>query len=124
MKNIDIEEYRRNGSTYIQMSKSDYIKMLDYIEYLEDMDDIKQAKASFADGQEMIPLEVTKKIIAGENAVKTYREYRNMTQQKLADLSKVNRVYITEIENNKKPGSISAMKAIAAALGIDLDDLV
>jgi transcriptional regulator with XRE-family HTH domain len=32
--------------------------------------------------------------------------------------------YISEIESGKKDGSVSAMKKIANALGVDLDDLV
>lgn len=47
-----------------------------------------------------------------------------MTQTTLADASGVNRVYLSEIESGKKPGSIEALKRIAEALRIGLDDLV
>jgi transcriptional regulator with XRE-family HTH domain len=35
----------------------------------------------------------------------------------------VPRGYLSEIENGKKPGSLSALKKLASALGVSLEDI-
>jgi hypothetical protein len=50
------------------------------------------AKARLEDGEdELIPLEITERRLAGESTVKIWREYRDITQEKLAKASKVSR---------------------------------
>jgi transcriptional regulator with XRE-family HTH domain len=44
--------------------------------------------------------------------------------QDLAAKSGVVQSYLSEIETGKKPGSLAAMKAVAEALGVTIDDLV
>jgi transcriptional regulator with XRE-family HTH domain len=61
---------------------------------------------------------------AGKSLVPVWREYREMTQTALAEASGVNRVYLSEIESSKKPGSVEALKRVAEAIRIGLDDLV
>jgi len=55
-----------------------------------------------------------------ESPVKIIRKYRGMTQKVLADEAGISRPYLTEIETGKKDGSLRAMKAIAAALGVNV----
>lgn len=55
-----------------------------------------------------------------DNSLKIIRKYRGMTQGDLAEAAGISRPYLTEIETGRKDGSIRAMKAIAAALRVDL----
>jgi DNA-binding XRE family transcriptional regulator len=50
--------------------------------------------------------------------VKILRAHRGLTQDELAKASGLSRPYLTEIETGKKEGSITAIKAIAAALDV------
>lgn len=90
----------------------------------EDLEDIAAYDRAIAEGGESIPDEYVGRILDGENPVRVYRDFRGLTQQALADASGVNRAYIAEIETGKKPGSTSALKALAAALQVDVDDLI
>ena len=62
--------------------------------------------------------------IDGENPIKVFREYRKLTQARLAELAGVKAPYISELESGKKEGSVSVLKRIAQALDLDLDDIV
>ena len=62
--------------------------------------------------------------MGGKKPCAIWREYRELTQTALAEASGVNRFYLSEIESGKKPGSVEALKRIADALRIGLDDLV
>nr|WP_246710438.1 MULTISPECIES: helix-turn-helix transcriptional regulator [unclassified Martelella] len=42
----------------------------------------------------------------------------------LAEKAGISQPYLSDIENGKADGSISAIKALAAALDVDIDDLV
>ena len=59
-----------------------------------------------------------------ESPVRILRKHRNMTQQELAEAAGLSRPYLTEIEKMRKPGSIKALRAIAAALSVDVRHLM
>lgn len=52
--------------------------------------------------------------------VKILRKHRGMTQSDLAAQAGLSRPYLTEIETGKKQGSIDALRALAAALDVDI----
>ena len=47
-----------------------------------------------------------------------------MSQVVLAEAAGLSQAYIAQIETGKREGRIDAYKAIASALGVDIDDLV
>ena len=53
-----------------------------------------------------------------------WREHRGLTQSGLARASGVHRVVVADIEAGRKGGSVRSLKALAAALGVGIDDLV
>ena len=72
---------------------------------------------------EIIPLEITERRLAGESAVKVWREHRGMTQEGLAKASGVSRTMIAGIEAGHKRGGVATLKKLAGALKIELDHL-
>lgn len=64
------------------------------------------------------------RLIDGEHPVRVWREHRRMRAKDLAAASGIASSYLSAIETGKKPGSVSALKRIAAALGVTLDELV
>ena len=74
--------------------------------------------------EESFPIEVADRLLAGENAVKVYRNYRGMTQRDLAEAAGINAVYLSQIERRKRTGSARTLAAIAGALGIGVDSLI
>lgn len=71
-----------------------------------------------------LSLEGTKRILAGENPVRVWREERGLTQKELADKAGVSGNHISMIELGQRTGKPATLKRLARALGADLDDLV
>jgi mRNA interferase RelE/StbE len=121
---LHIERITKGGLPFIQMPKSDYDALIERMDDLEDIQAIRHAKLHEKEDT-LIPIDVVERVIIdGESAVKVYREHRGFTQTQLAEASGVNRAYISEIENGKKQGSVAAVKALAEALNVAMDDLV
>ena len=55
--------------------------------------------------------------------IKELRKARGMTQEELAAIAGVSRSQFSEIESEKKPANTLRLNAIAAALGVTLDQL-
>lgn len=90
----------------------------------EDLADILAFDAAMANPAESVPAEYVKRIIDGESPLRVYRDWRNLTQMELSELSGVNRVQIADIEAGRKTGSVETVKKLAAALAVAVDDLV
>jgi DNA-binding XRE family transcriptional regulator len=93
------------------------------LEAYEDMLDIIAFDEAKKREEEHFPKELVDRLIAGDHALRVYREYRGMTQQKLANASGVSRDMIAMIETGKKNGSLATIKKLASALEIEIEDL-
>jgi DNA-binding XRE family transcriptional regulator len=89
----------------------------------EMLDDIRAYDAAKTRKEEAFPSDVAERLVAGENPIRVFRDYRGLTQEQLAKAAKIARPYLAEIEAGRKEGSISVLRAIAAALKLDLDDI-
>ena len=74
--------------------------------------------------EESFPIEVADRLLAGENAVKVYREYRGLTQKRLAKQIGINVVYLSQIETGRRTGSTKTLTKLAELLNVDLEDLI
>ena len=74
--------------------------------------------------QELAPLDLAKRIAQGTHPVRVWREFRGMKAGELARASGVAASYLSDIENGKKPGSVKALKSLATALHVAVDDLI
>ena len=71
-----------------------------------------------------LPVEAVARMVGGEHPLKVWREHRGMTQCGLAAVADVATSYLAEIERGQKPGSVSALRRLAAALGVAIEDLL
>ena len=74
--------------------------------------------------EESFPIDVVDRLLAGENGVKVYRNYRGMTQKQLAGLVGINAVYLSQIEAGRRTGSTQTLTKLAKALNVDLQELL
>jgi DNA-binding XRE family transcriptional regulator len=83
-----------------------------------------EAERRLASGaDELIPWEMSKRLLAGENAVRVWRERRGLTVEKLAEAAGISQPYLSQIEIGRRDGTFKVMAALARALGVGLDDL-
>jgi len=115
-----IEEIKKGGKTFVVIPKNIYENL---VEDAEMLDDIRLYDEAEKEGREYYPSELVDKLIAGENRVKIFRQYRGMTQAQLAENSGVRREMIAMIETGSKTGSVATLKKLATALKVDLDEI-
>jgi DNA-binding XRE family transcriptional regulator len=97
---------------------------MDDAEMLADVKAYDAAKLRLARGEdEVIPLDITERRLAGESPVKIWRTYRGLTQEGLAKKSRISRPMIVAIESGHKTGGIATLKKLAVALKVDLEHL-
>lgn len=109
------------GETLVLLPLAEYERLID----AADIAAADRIRADIAAGRdEMIPSETVKRILAGENPVRVWRQHRGLSARDLAERTELSTAYISEIETGKKDGSVSAMKKIAEALGVEIGDLV
>ncbi len=102
-----------------------YLQLVDKAEMLQDVQDYDSAKAALERGDdELIPSEVVYAILDGENAIKVWREYRRLSQQETAEKAGISVPYLSQLETNKRIGSLDVLAAIAKALQVSLESIV
>ena len=117
-----VEKVVRGGKEFAILPMDGLQKLLDAAEMLADVKAYDAAKRRLARGEdELIPLEMTERRLAGESTVKIWREHRGITQEALAKASGVSRTMIAGIEAGHKRGGVATLKKLAGALKIDLD---
>jgi len=91
----------------------------------EDAEDLRAARAALEEDfrADLIPATIVHRIAAGENPVRVWREDRGLKAVALARSAGISPAYLSEIETGKKDGTFRTMTAIAACLGVPLDDL-
>ena len=77
-----------------------------------------------ASNDESFPIEVVDQLLAGQNPISVYRNYRGLTQNELAAAAGINAVYLSQIETGKRTGSAKTLAALAKALQVTVDDLI
>lgn len=71
-----------------------------------------------------IPHTYFHRVLDGENAIKVYREWRNMTQKQLAEKVGVPQSDIEDLENGVHKGDITLYVKIVDALSVSIEDIV
>jgi DNA-binding XRE family transcriptional regulator len=119
-----IEKVVRRGKEFAILPMDGLKRLMEAAEMLADVKAYDAAKGRLERGEdELIPLEIVERRLAGESAVKVWREHRGMTQENLAKAAGVSRPMIAGIEAGHKRGGIATLKKLAEALRIDLDHL-
>ncbi len=87
-------------------------------------EDLAAYDAARTSDEERFPAEVADRLIAGESPLKVFREYRGLTQGRLAEATKTTAPYLSQIENGRRTGSVGLLQRLADALRVEIDDLV
>lgn len=113
---------RNNKPEWAVIPYDAYLELVEKAEILQDVQDYESVKAALARGdEELIPAEVVNAVLDGANEIKTWREFRGMSQSDLAKRVNISTPYLSQLEANKRKGSLKVLSAIARELNISLD---
>jgi transcriptional regulator with XRE-family HTH domain len=114
----------RTGSVQITRREYDDLKRLASL--AEDEIDAAVLRELRKDSrpQDFLPVASVRRILAGENKVKVWREFRTKSEPDLAALAGLDTGELTRIESGALVPSIACLKRLAAALDVQVDDLV
>ena len=104
---VPIEEYRR------------------MVAALEDAADVAAIGRAWDDDAagETVSGEVVNAILDGASTLRAWRLYRGLTRDVLAERIRVSKGYLSQIEQGRKPGTLSVFRRLADSLGVSIDDL-
>lgn len=121
----EIQIIERDGKPeWAILPYEEYLKLIEQAEFLEDIRDFDEISAAIERGdEELIPAEVVNAILDRRNPIKVWREYRSLTQQQLADIVRISKPYLSQIEAGKRTGTTEVLAAIAKALGVSLEQV-
>ena len=103
--------------------------VLPYAEYerllaiAEDKMDAADVLAYRKAREESFPESLVDALVNGDHPIKVYRNYRQLTQQELADRIGKSKPYIAKLEAGERTGTIDVLARIAEVLEVDLDQL-
>ncbi|MCB9418184.1 MAG: helix-turn-helix transcriptional regulator [Ardenticatenaceae bacterium] len=100
-----------------------YTQLMEDAEMLADIREYDAAKQALAEGEELVPAAVVDALLAGENPIKVWRNYRQMTQRVLAENAGISPAYLSQLESGARRGLPETLSRIAQALDLTLDDL-
>ncbi|MCA9938403.1 MAG: helix-turn-helix transcriptional regulator [Anaerolineales bacterium] len=100
-----------------------YTQLIEDAEMLADIREYDAAKQALAEGEELVPAAVVDALLAGENPIKVWRNYRQMTQRVLAENAGISPAYLSQLESGARRGSMETLTRVAQALDLTLEDL-
>lgn len=122
MMNVRFAEV--DGVRMATLPAADYEKLIDAAEDRADARAAEAAEARRNAGEEYVPSAVVDRILAGENPLRVWRQYRGLTLAKLGASAAIKSSYLSEMELGKKSGSPRVWRALADELGVDVDDIM
>ena len=122
---MSVQVIERDGKPeWAVIPYEEYKRLVEEAEMLRDVRAYDEAKQAIAEGEELVPGEVTYAILDGTHPIRAWREHRGLTQQQLAAAAGTSVPYLSQIESEKRQGSAQVLAAIARSLGVSLDDIV
>lgn len=121
------EGLNMNEAVNLQGEKLVVLTETEYRALLEDAGDIALADQARADsaGAPVLPAELLSASLDGTmHPLTAWRKAAGLTQAELGHKAGVRTSTVCNIENGKIDPRLSTVKALADALGVDLDDLV
>ncbi|MBY3472091.1 helix-turn-helix domain-containing protein [Rhizobium laguerreae] len=112
------------GERLAVIPEAEYLRMIEALEDRLDVEAAREILARIKDGtEEVIPAEFVNRLLDGENTVKVWREFREMTVDELAEKAGIGVSDLSAIETSECDGSFGSIKKIAAALRVSVDEL-
>jgi DNA-binding XRE family transcriptional regulator len=113
------------GERLVLLPEADFNRLVEVAERATDVTAYDETKRKLSTGEEeLVPAEIVKRLIGGENPIRVWRDYRGLTVSALAEQAGITQAYLSQVETGKRAGTVETMKKLAVALDVTVDDLV
>ena len=112
------------GRKIAVLSFEDYERLLDAADDQADIAAAERAEKRRAAGEEYVPMDLVERLIEGENALRVWRKYRQLSISRVSEISGINKATISLLENDKAYGRPATWRALADALRVTVDDIL
>ena len=120
----EVQTLRAGDEELVVLPRARYEALLAAAEEAADLRAYDAARAALASGEEeLVPDALAKRLIAGENAVRLWREHRGLKAGELAAAAGLSAPYLSQIETGRRRPSVATLERLAGALGVALDDI-
>ena len=114
-----------SGERLVVVPEAEFDRLRNAAEMASDIAAYDAAKRRLESGDdELVPLAIVERLLAGESPVRVWREHRGLTTKALADKAEVAPPYLSQIESGKRAGTVETLQRVARALDVTIDDLV
>ena len=121
---MTVQQIEIAGQQMVLLTKAQYDRLAEAAENYADICAAVAAQERADAGEEYVPAEMVNRIIDGEPALKVWREYRGLTQEELAAKVGKQGSWLAKIEKGKLKGDVQIWRKLAAALDVELDDIL
>lgn len=113
------------GDRLVVLPEADYEALVAAAEDAADIATVRRFKERLASGEEeLVPAAIVDRLVAGENAIRVWREHRGLSASSLAEKAGIAQAFLSQIETSKRVGTVTTLKKIADALSVTVDDLI
>jgi DNA-binding XRE family transcriptional regulator len=112
------------GQKIAMLPIADYERLLEIVEDKADIQAAERADKRREEGEEYLPMELANQIIAGENALRVWRNYRGITLDELGKSVSIGKSFLSQIENGIARGKPALWRKLAVALNVSTDDIL
>ena len=113
------------GERLAILPETDYLAMVEALETAGDIAAVDLFETRLRAGaEELLPAAMVDALLDGGHPVRVWREHRGLSLKALAGKAGLAPAYLSQIEAGRRAGTVATLAAIAAALGIAIDDLV
>lgn len=121
---MTVQQIEIAGQSMVLLTKAEYDRLAEAAENYADICAAVAARERADAGEEYVPAALVDRIIDGEPALKVWREYRGLTQEELAAKVSKQGSWLAKIEKGKLKGDVQVWRKLAAALNVELDDIL
>ena len=117
-----------SGDELVVLTRADYDALLEALaEAEEDAADIAvydARKAELGGADDVLPAQVNAALLRGARLLEALRDWRGMTQTRLAEATGLAQGYLSDLERGRRQGTPETLTRIAAALDVPAKWLV
>lgn len=113
-----------DGMRMATLPAEDYERLIDTAEDRADVRAAESAEARRTAGEEYLPADIVRRMLAGESLLRAWRAHRRLTLSRLSCHAGIGPSYLSELELGKKPGTPRVWRKLANALEVSVDDIM